>query len=68
MRGPKYVPARRANASAPRVYSGTYDPASGIVPGVVDEEGRQVELRQPGNLSVMGEDAWKWLLAGPATR
>jgi phospholipid/cholesterol/gamma-HCH transport system substrate-binding protein len=68
MRGPKYTPARRGNASAPRVYSGTYDPASGTVPGVVDQDGRQLQLRQPGSMSVMGEDAWKWLLAGPATR
>jgi phospholipid/cholesterol/gamma-HCH transport system substrate-binding protein len=68
MRGPKYVPARRGNASPPRVYSGAYDPVTGVVPGVRDEEGRQMVFRQPGNLSVLGGDAWKWLLVGPVTR
>jgi phospholipid/cholesterol/gamma-HCH transport system substrate-binding protein len=68
MRGPKYVPARRGNASPPRVYSGVYDPVTGIVPGVRDDEGRQVQFRQPGNMSVLGGDAWKWLLVGPVAR
>ena len=68
MRGPKYVPARRGNASTPRVYSGAYDPVTGKVPGVTDAEGRQMYFRQPGNLSVLGGDAWKWLLVGPVTR
>lgn len=68
LRGPKYVPARRGNASPPRVYSGTYDPVTGEAPGVVDEAGRKVAFRQPGNLSVLGGDAWKWLLVGPVTR
>ncbi len=68
MRGPKYVPARRGNASPPRVYSGVYDPVTGEVPGVRDDEGRQVRFRQPGNLSVLGGDAWKWLLVGPVAR
>jgi phospholipid/cholesterol/gamma-HCH transport system substrate-binding protein len=68
MRGPKYVPARRGNASTPRVYSGVYDPVTGEVPGVRDDEGRQVQFRQPGNLSVLGGDAWKWLLVGPVAR
>jgi phospholipid/cholesterol/gamma-HCH transport system substrate-binding protein len=68
MRGPKYVPARRGNASTPRVYSGVYDPVTGEVPGVRDDKGRQVQFRQPGNLSVLGGDAWKWLLVGPVAR
>jgi len=68
MRGPKYVPARRGNASTPRVYSGAYDPVTGEVPGVRDDEGRRVQFRQPGNLSVLGGDAWKWLLVGPVAR
>jgi phospholipid/cholesterol/gamma-HCH transport system substrate-binding protein len=68
MRGPKYVPARRGNASTPRVYSGVYDPVTGEVPGIRDGEGRQVQFRQPGNLSVLGGDAWKWLLVGPVAR
>ena len=68
MRGPKYVPARRGNASAPRVYSGVYDPRTGVVPGVRDNKGRQVAVQQPQNLSVLGGDAWKWLLLGPVAR
>jgi phospholipid/cholesterol/gamma-HCH transport system substrate-binding protein len=68
MRGPKYVPSRRGNASTPRVYSGVYDPVTGEVPGIRDSEGRQVQFRQPGNLSVLGGDAWKWLLVGPVAR
>jgi phospholipid/cholesterol/gamma-HCH transport system substrate-binding protein len=24
-------------------------------------------LRDPGNLSVLGGDSWKWLLVGPVT-
>ena len=28
------APARRGNASPPRVYSGAYDPVTGLVPGV----------------------------------
>lgn len=65
MRGPKYAPQTGGNASAPRVYSGTYDPDSGLVDGVVDRDGNPVEFRKPGNLSVLGEDSWKWLLVGP---
>ncbi|MEZ0580799.1 MlaD family protein [Nocardioides sp. MH1] len=68
MRGPKYVPARRGNASGPRVYSGVYDTRTGIVPGVRDDEGRQVAVHQPENMSVLGGDAWKWLLVGPVAR
>ena len=66
MRGSKYAPGNRGgNASPGRVYSGTYDPATGAVPGLVDAEGTPVELRQPESLSVLGGDAWKWLLVGP---
>jgi phospholipid/cholesterol/gamma-HCH transport system substrate-binding protein len=67
MRGPKYVPARRGNASPARVYSGAYDTRTGLVPGVRDDEGRRVAVKQPGNLSILGGDAWKWLLVGPVT-
>lgn len=65
MRGHQYVPAARRNASPGRVYSGVYDPSSGLVPGLVDTAGAPVKLRQPENLSVLGGDAWKWLLVGP---
>lgn len=67
MRGPKMVPAeqRRGNVSPRRDYSGPYDPATGEMPGLTDSEGNPVHVRQPENLSVLGGDAWKWLLVGP---
>lgn len=67
MRGSKYAPGnRRAGAaSPPRVYSGVYDPSTGEVPGLVDAAGTPVKLHQPEDLSVLGGDAWKWLLVGP---
>ncbi|WP_408895530.1 MCE family protein [Nocardioides sp. R1-1] len=66
MRGSKYAPGNRKNRASPgRVYSGTYDPSTGQVPGLVDTEGSPVQLRQPEDLSVLGGDAWKWLLVGP---
>lgn len=66
MRGSKYAPGNRKNkASPPRVYSGSYDPATGEVPGLVDTQGNPVKLKQPESLSVLGGDAWKWLLVGP---
>lgn len=66
MRGPKMVPgARKGNASPPRVYSDVYDPVTGRVPSVSDRYGNPVEVKQPGQLSVLGGDAWKWMLVGP---
>lgn len=67
MRGSKYAPGNRraGNASPPRVYSGAYDPSTGVVPGLVDSAGTPVKLNQPEDLSVLGGDAWKWLLVGP---
>lgn len=67
MRGPKMVPAeqRRGNVSPGRVYSTPYDPETGEIAGMTDAEGNPVWLRQPENLSVLGGDAWKWLLVGP---
>ena len=40
-------------------------PPSGIIDGVVDANGNPVHLGDQGNLSVLGDDAWKWLLVGP---
>lgn len=67
MRGPKMVPAeqRRGNVSPGRVYSTPYDPSAGEHAGMVDAEGTPVQVRHPENLSVLGGDAWKWLLVGP---
>ena len=69
MRGPRMAPGPSgANASPARVYSGSYDPATGRVPGMVDANGNPVEFNQPDNLSVLGGDAWKWMLVGPVAR
>ncbi|MBM9460608.1 MCE family protein [Nocardioides sp. zg-536] len=67
MRGHRNAPSNRKDgaASPPRVYSGVYDPSTGEVPGLVDSTGNPVRLNQPENLSVLGGDAWKWLLVGP---
>ena len=46
-------------------YRGGYDPTSGIIDGVVNANGNPVHLGDQGNLSVLGDDAWKWLLVGP---
>lgn len=67
LRGSKYAPGYDAigDASPPRVYSGAYDPITGRVAGVVDRNGNPVEIRPPSDMSVLGGDAWKWLLVGP---
>lgn len=66
MRGSQYAPSTRKNRASPgRVYSGTYDPSTGQVPGLVDATGNPVRLNEPEDLSVLGGDSWKWLLVGP---
>lgn len=70
VRGTKYAPesAGAGSSSSPgRLYRTTYDPRSGLIDGVVDREGRRVRYVDPGNLSVLGDDAWKWLLVGPVS-
>lgn len=67
MRGPKYVPGARKTASPPRAYGGSYDPVSGLVYGAVDRNGGPVRFVDPGDLSILGDDAWKWLLMGPVS-
>jgi phospholipid/cholesterol/gamma-HCH transport system substrate-binding protein len=69
--GPPYV--QRGTAYSPdgqtgtpgAAYRGGYDPTSGIIDGVVDANGNPVHLGDAGNLSVLGDDSWKWLLVGP---
>ncbi|MCW2795921.1 MlaD family protein [Nocardioides sp.] len=68
MRGPTHSPGSAYNSSSGRVYRGTYDPASGLVQGAVDRHGNPVRLGDQGNLSIMGSDAWKWLLVGPVAK
>jgi phospholipid/cholesterol/gamma-HCH transport system substrate-binding protein len=63
-RGTPYSPDGR-HGSPGAAYRTGYDPASGIIDGVVDARGNPVHLGDQGNLSVLGDDAWQWLLVGP---
>ena len=65
MRGSNYAPGSPGNPSPGRLYRTAYDPGTGIVEGAVDKRGRPVRFLDQGNLSMLGEDAWKWLLVGP---
>jgi phospholipid/cholesterol/gamma-HCH transport system substrate-binding protein len=65
-RGANYVPdARNGTASPGRAYRSSYDPVTGLMDGVVDRNGGPVRYIDPGNLSILGGDSWKWLLVGP---
>jgi phospholipid/cholesterol/gamma-HCH transport system substrate-binding protein len=63
-RGTPYSPDGR-HGTPGAAYRGAYDPTSGTIGGVVDEDGDPVHLGDQGNLSVLGDDSWKWLLVGP---
>ena len=63
-RGTPYSPDGR-HGTPGAAYRTGYDPASGIIDGVVDAHGNPVHLGDQGDLSVLGADAWKWLLVGP---
>jgi phospholipid/cholesterol/gamma-HCH transport system substrate-binding protein len=63
-RGTPYSPDGQTGTPG-AAYRGAYDPTSGIIGGVVDENGNPVHLGETGNLSVLGDDSWKWLLVGP---
>ena len=67
MRGTKYAPGYGSNNSPARTYGSSYDPVTGEIAGVTDADGNPVRLRDPGNLSVLGGDSWKWLLVGPVS-
>lgn len=72
-RGSKYSPTGPgpggpgSAASPARAYGSAYDPATGLVEGVSDAQGNPVRIHPPGNLSVLGDDSWTWLLAGPVS-
>ena len=55
------------NPNPARATVGSYDPLTGLVPGAVDANGNPVRFVDPGNLSVLGGDSWKWLLVGPVS-
>ena len=63
MRGSKHAPGPSSMPGQSR--RATYDPWSGLVDGAVDANGDPVRFLDQGNLSIMGGDAWKWLLVGP---
>ena len=63
-RGTPYSPEGRYGDPGAQYRTG-YDLASGIIDGVVDANGNPVRLGSAGNLSVLGDDSWKWLLVGP---
>ncbi|MDT0201427.1 MlaD family protein [Nocardioides sp. AE5] len=64
-RGSLYAPGRTGGAnSTGKAYRGTYDPLTGLV-DAQDKDGNQVSVHSPKNLSVLGNDSWKWLLVGP---
>ncbi|MDF1601961.1 MlaD family protein [Nocardioides sp. YIM 152315] len=67
MRGSQHVPGGKYNPSPGRLYRTSYDPGTGLVRGAVDRHGRPVRFLDQGNLSILGGDAWKWLLVGPVT-
>ncbi len=67
-RGTPNVPGTKNNPNPTRAMPGTYDPTTGVVDGVVDAEGDPVRFGDPGNLSILGEDSWKWLLVGPVAQ
>ncbi len=67
MRGSKYSPGTPLNNNPARAAVGSYDPLTGVLSGAVDENGNPVRYVDPGNLSVLGGDSWKWLLVGPVS-
>ena len=67
MRGTPNVPGTPNNPSPARTYAGTYDPTSGLVSGAVGADGEAVYIQPSGDLSILGDDSWKWLLVGPVT-
>jgi phospholipid/cholesterol/gamma-HCH transport system substrate-binding protein len=67
MRGSKYAPGTPLNNNPARTSVGSYYPLTDEVPGVLDRNGDPVHYVEPGNLSVLGGDSWKWLLVGPVS-
>lgn len=63
-RGSDYAPGPRSAGAAGRGAAlGSYDPETGLSDFLLD--GRPMKVHAPANLSVLGDDSWKWLLAGP---
>lgn len=64
-RGSLYSPGHDAANSSGRAYRTVFDPETGAVRGASDRRGNQVSVHSPQNLSILGNDSWKWLLTGP---
>ncbi|CAN5486890.1 MlaD family protein [soil metagenome] len=64
-RGTPNVPGTPNNPSPGRSYTGSYDPTTGLVEGALAPHGRRVRFMPPEDLSILGDDSWKWLLVGP---
>ena len=63
------VLARTAGQQQPGARDpGAYDPITGLVTGAIDDNGKPVRYVDPGNLSILGGDSWKWLLVGPVSQ
>jgi len=63
-RGSKYAPGP---SNPGRLYRGAFDPTSGLG-GAVNADGDPIAIYSPENLSVLGDDSWKWLLVGPVAQ
>jgi phospholipid/cholesterol/gamma-HCH transport system substrate-binding protein len=63
-RGSRYAPAPR---NPGELYRGAFDPATGMG-SAVNADGDPVAIHSPENLSVLGDDSWKWLLVGPVAQ
>lgn len=65
------TPNNPGNNSPGRSYGGAvpghYDPTTGLVEDVVDADGNPVRFQSAGDLSILGDDSWKWLLVGPVS-
>lgn len=66
-RGFNYAPGQPSNPNPGRASLGYYDPRTGAAEGMVDAQGNPVRLGSPPS-SILGEDAWKWMLIGPAVQ
>ncbi len=65
-RGTPNVPdAAGSNPSPARSYTATYDPSTGLVEGAVAGDGSAVRVQPAGDLSLLGDESWKWLVVGP---
>lgn len=65
-RGFNYSPGTPNNPNPGRAAVGSFDPRTGRSDDLVDDQGQPVTFGNP-NVSILGDDSWKWLLVGPVT-